>query len=165
MRTLVGDICWTISPNRNIYSIRTKLLRFYNTPVGYFYSTQTTPLYDGENVILKSCEIVRNAFRAVNKDRELAPYALCPNDYDGCPFCNKYYRDEEWSPTKCPFSLKSKEVWISSKKSLIGFYKLYHGKNKTYGYRRYYEYLGSNGIYWENKKVLRQMRWKYIKYS
>ncbi len=147
MRTLFEEICWTISSNRNPkLPIRTDLLKFYNTSVGYFYSNLTTPLYDGENVILKNCEVVWDAFRAIDKERQLAPYALCPNDYDGCPFCNKYKDDGDYN---CPYTLKQNKVWLTPTDSLIGFYRLYHGTR--YGVREYKKELRSYGINYDNK--------------
>lgn len=58
-----------------------------------------------EIVILRECEIVRSTFRGVDKDKELAPYALFPNNYEGCDFCDRNCDYPFWKMSKSPYTL------------------------------------------------------------
>lgn len=123
MRTLVEEICWVISPNRK-YPITINKTRFYNPLVGHFYADNTEAEYDEEEVLLTRCEMVRKAFRPMNKVRVLAPYALCSNDYEGCWLCNCHFAmDKMYESSKCPYVLSDSKVWLNSENSTIGFYK------------------------------------------
>jgi hypothetical protein len=143
MRTLTEEICWVISPDRK-YPLTIDKPRFYNSAIGHFYTDNTEAEYDEENVVLERCEIIRKAFRPVNKERILAPYALCGNDYDGCRLCNRHYQDPWCKPRKCPYVLGENKLWLEGKVSVIGFYKCYEGQ--YYERKSYNRLMVSSGI-------------------